>query len=101
MWTNNDFSVYGMVFGWNSRGKLACPHCMENNKAFTLTNNDKASFYWYWRFLPTDHKYRKNINDFFVGKVEGDVAPPLPSSEELYDVVTEYDDIVFGFQSDK
>jgi len=44
MWTNNDFSVYGMVFGWNSHGKLACPYCMENNKAFTLTNNDKASF---------------------------------------------------------
>jgi len=22
--------------------KLACPYCMENNEAFTLTNGDKA-----------------------------------------------------------
>jgi hypothetical protein len=51
--------------------------------------------------LPTDHRYRKNINDFFVGKVEKDVALPCISSEELYDVVSGYGDIVFGFQSGK
>ena len=26
-------------------GKLACSYCMENNKAFTLTNNDQTSFF--------------------------------------------------------
>jgi len=52
-------------------------------------------------FLLTDHKYRKNTRDFFVGRVEKDVAPPRLSGEELYDVVLEYDDIVFGFQSTK
>jgi hypothetical protein len=51
--------------------------------------------------LPTDHRYRKNIKDFFVGRVEKDVAPPCLSGEELYDMVSEYDDIVFGFQSGK
>jgi hypothetical protein len=35
--------------------------------------------------------------DLFVGRVERDVALPLPSSEELHDIVSEYDDIVFGF----
>jgi hypothetical protein len=30
-----------------------------------------------------DHKYRKNIKVFFVGRVKKDVAPPLSSSEEL------------------
>jgi hypothetical protein len=48
-----------------------------------------------------DHKYRKNINDFFVGRIEKDVAPPHLSGEELYDVMSEYGDIVFGFQSGK
>jgi len=48
-----------------------------------------------------DHKYRKNINDFFVGRIENDVAPPHLSGEELYDVMSEYSDIVFGFQSGK
>ena len=48
-----------------------------------------------------DHRYRKNIKDFFIGKVEKDVAPPCLSGEELYDVVSEYGDIMFGFQSGK
>jgi predicted HAD superfamily phosphohydrolase len=48
-----------------------------------------------------DHKYIKNRKDFFVDNVERDVASPLPSGEELYNMVSEYDDIVFGFQSGK
>ena len=66
-----------MVSGWSTHGKLACPYCMENNKAFTLTNGGKASFFYYHRrFLPHNHRYRKNRKDFFVGRVENDVAPP-------------------------
>jgi len=67
-----------------------------------VTNWGKASFFdCHHRFLPTNHKYRKNIKDFFVGRVEKDVAPLCLSGEELYDVVSEYDNIVFGFQSSK
>jgi len=44
--------------------------------------------------------FRKNRKDFFVGRVERDVALFL-WGEELYDVVLEYNDIVFGFQSNK
>jgi hypothetical protein len=51
--------------------------------------------------LPTDCKFKKNIKDFLVGMVERDVAQPLLSSEKLYNVVSEYGDIVFGFQSGK
>jgi hypothetical protein len=43
--------------------------------------------------------YRKNRNDFFIGKVKKNVAPPRLSSEELHDVVSECGDIVFGFLS--
>jgi hypothetical protein len=48
-----------------------------------------------------DHKCRKNNKDFYIGRVESDVVLLLPSDEELYDMVSEYDDIVFGFQSNK
>ena len=48
-----------------------------------------------------DHRYIKNINDFFVGRIEKDVAPPRLSGEELYNVMLEYGDIVFDFQSGK
>jgi len=102
MWTINDFPAYGMVSGLSTHGKLAYPYCMENNKAFTLTNGGKASyFYYHHRFLPPDHRYRKNKNDFFFGIVEKDVAPPRLSGEELHDAVSEYGDIVFGLQLGK
>ena len=71
-------------------------------RAFTLTNGGKASFFYcHRRFLPPNHRYRKNRKDFFVGKVEKDVAPPCLSGEELHDVVSEYGDIVYGLQSGK
>jgi len=97
MWTINDFLAYGMVSGWSMHEKLAS-YCMENNKTFTLTNNNKTSFFYcHQLFLLTDHKFRKNKDDFFVGRVERDVAPPLFLGEELYNIMLEYDDIVFGF----
>jgi len=43
MWNINDFP---MVSSWSMYIKLVSPYCMENNKAFTLTNNDKTSFFY-------------------------------------------------------
>jgi hypothetical protein len=45
MWTINDFPAYEMVCGWSMHGKITCPYCMENNKAFMITNGGKASFF--------------------------------------------------------
>jgi len=45
MLTINGFPAYGMVSGWSTHGKLACPCCMENNKAFTLANGGKLPFF--------------------------------------------------------
>jgi len=60
IWTINDFSAYWMVSGWSTHEKLACPYCMENNKAFTLTNRGKTSFFYCHRlFLPPNHRYRR------------------------------------------
>ena len=102
MWTISDFPAYGMLSGWSTHGKLACPYCMENNKAFTLANGGKASFFdCHHCFLPLNHRFRKNRKDFFVGRVEKDVASPRLSGEELHHVVSEYGDIVFGLQSGK
>jgi hypothetical protein len=71
---------------------------MENDKVFTLTNSCKLSFFnYHWRFLLTDHQYRK---DFFVGRIEKDVEPLVLLGEELYDIVLQYESTVFGFQFD-
>jgi len=102
MWIINDSSAYEMVSGWSTHGKLACPYHMENNKAFTLTNSGKVFFFYcHRRFLSPNHRYIKNKKDFFVGRVEKDVAPLCLSGEELIVIVSEYGDIVFSFQSGK
>ena len=36
MWTINDFPIYGMLSGWGTHGRLACPYCMEDTKAFSV-----------------------------------------------------------------
>jgi len=59
----------------------------------------KHFFYCHPWFLPTDHKYRKNKKNFFIGRVERDIAPLLLSGEEFDYLVLEYNDMVFGFQS--
>jgi len=75
---------------------------MIKNWVRTLTNGGKAFFFYcHCRFLPPNHRYRKNRKDLFVSRVEKDVAPPRLSGEELLDVVSEYGNIVFGLQSGK
>jgi len=61
----------------------------------------KIFFYCHWRFLPSHYWYKKNNKDFLKGKVEKDVALPVLLGEELYDVVSQYEDIIFGFQFSK
>jgi len=71
MWTINDFPAYGMLSGWSTHGKLACPYCIENNKAFTLANGGKASFFYcHHPFLPLNHRYRTNRKDFLLAKLK-------------------------------
>jgi len=48
MWTINDFPTYGMISGCSTHEKLVCPCCIENNKALTLTNIGKASFFLFY-----------------------------------------------------
>ncbi|KAI5429632.1 hypothetical protein KIW84_034272 [Lathyrus oleraceus] len=33
---------YGMLSGWGMHGKMGCPHCMGNTKAFKLENGGKV-----------------------------------------------------------
>jgi len=81
---------------------FACLYCIKNNKVFTLTNDGKAFYsYLYQRFLQSHHRYRNNIKDLLKSKVERDVTLPILSGKVLYDVALQYEDICFGFQSNK
>jgi len=60
MWTINDFSAYVMLSAWGTKGKLACPYCMEDTKAFTLKHGGKSSWFdCHRRFLPNNHPFRR------------------------------------------
>ncbi|XP_049374826.1 uncharacterized protein LOC125839892 [Solanum verrucosum] len=53
MWTISDFPAYSMLSGWSTAGKLACPYCMKDSDAFSLSNGRKVSWFDNHRkFLP-------------------------------------------------
>ena len=67
MWTINDFLAYWMVSSWSTHGKLTCPYCMENNKAFTLINKGKMSFFYcHRRFLWKGFFYWHSWKGYFT-----------------------------------
>jgi len=45
IWTINDFPTYGMLSGWGTHGILACPHCIEHNKLFTLNYSHESCWF--------------------------------------------------------
>ncbi|PKU65335.1 hypothetical protein MA16_Dca001225 [Dendrobium catenatum] len=87
LWTIGDFPAYGMLSGWNTSGKLACPYCLENTKSFTLKYGRKNSWFDCHRmFLPQSHPFRRNKEAFTKNKMVMIPPPPRFSSEEIYGV---------------
>ena len=77
MWKINDFPAYGMLSGWMTAGKLACPICMEHTNAFTLKNGKKQSWFDCHRMcLDSNHPFRRNKDAFKKNKIE-QLAPPI------------------------
>ncbi|KAG7531488.1 hypothetical protein ISN44_Un30g000040 [Arabidopsis suecica] len=88
MWTISDFPAYGMLSGWTTHGRLACPYCSDQTGAFWLKNGRKTCWFDCHRcFLPVNHSYRGNKKDFKKGKVVEDSKPEILTGEELYNEV--------------
>ncbi|XP_074337048.1 uncharacterized protein LOC141674227 [Apium graveolens] len=61
MWTINDFPALGMISGWSTKGKLACPVCMGLVKAKQLKHGGKPTFYGTTHyFLEEDDPLRRS-----------------------------------------
>ena len=72
MWTINYFPAYGLLSDWGTHGRLACPYCMEDTKAFQLANGGKTSWFdCHCGFLPSDNAFRKNKNALKKGSRKG------------------------------
>jgi predicted amino acid-binding ACT domain protein len=88
MWTVNDFPAYAMLSGWMTAGKLACPYCMEHSKAFHLKNGGKTSWFdCHRQFLPKNHVFRRNKDQFIKDRVERSEPPPRLTGEEIWERV--------------
>ncbi|XP_073137491.1 uncharacterized protein [Henckelia pumila] len=91
MWTISDFPAYAMLSGWSTAGKQACPHCMSDSEAFTLTHSRKTSWFDNHRkFLPVNHPLRRSRNLFRRGQTVSHTARPMRSGHELLDELDSY-----------
>lgn len=98
LWTINDFPAYGMLSGWSTSGRLGCPICMDDSKAFYLKNGRKIShFDCHRQFLPINHPFRKNRRDFLRGIVRMDVPPRRHSGVQILERLRDIPKVVdFG-----
>jgi len=64
LWTINDFHAYGMLSGWSTKGKFACPYCNKDNDYLWLKFGFKHSYMCHSPFLLTDHKWCPNKISF-------------------------------------
>ncbi|XP_057992353.1 uncharacterized protein LOC110636261 [Hevea brasiliensis] len=64
MWTINDFPAYGMLLGWNTKSKFACPSCGFDTCLKWLDKEGKYCFMGHHRFLPPNHPFRRDKRNF-------------------------------------
>ena len=84
MWTINDFPAYGMMFGWMTHGRLACPYCLDDIKSFWLQHGRKHIWFdCHKMFLPREHPYRKNVQTFRKAQTVTDDPPPWLTGKEI------------------
>ena len=91
MWTISDFPAYSMLSGWSTAGKSACPYCMENSDAFSLSKGGKTSWFDNHRkFLLMEHPFRRNKKAFRKGQTVLKGAPPIRSGVEILELIENY-----------
>lgn len=64
LWTINDFPAYANLSSWSTKGEKAYPCCNENTRSHWLSNGRKHCFMGHQRFLPTNHKFRRDKVSF-------------------------------------
>jgi hypothetical protein len=82
MWIINDFLAYGDLSGWSTKERAACPCCMRNTWAKRLRNGRKFAYMGHMRWLPMNHRFRKD-KKLFDGTQELDPPPIVLNGEEI------------------
>ncbi|KAF5441866.1 hypothetical protein F2P56_037196 [Juglans regia] len=82
MWTINDFLAYGDLSGRSTKGRFACICCMDNTWSKWLKHEKKFSYMGHRRFLPMDHRWRKQASAF-DGTKEINHPPIVPNGDDI------------------
>ncbi|XP_058731844.1 uncharacterized protein LOC131603526 isoform X1 [Vicia villosa] len=91
MWTINDFPAYGMLSGWGTQGRLACPYCMGSTDSFTLRYGGKSCWFdCHRRFLPMDHPFRKSKKRFSKNKIKKKKPPYMFTGHDVWEAVRDF-----------
>ena len=64
LWTINDFPAYAALSGWSTKGALACPCCAQDTDSRRLKYGRKSVYLGHRRFLPQDHRFRRDKRNF-------------------------------------
>lgn len=92
--TINDFPAYGILSGWSTKGKMACPCCHKKTFSLRLHNCFKHVYLRNRRFLPINHPWRRK-RDVFRKKEKGETPMPL-SGEEILEQVIDLEGVYFS-----
>ncbi|XP_042441453.1 uncharacterized protein LOC122026804 [Zingiber officinale] len=95
LWTINDFPAYANLSGWSTKGKLACPCCNKDTCSMRLTNGGKECYMGHRRYLPLNHKWRKDKHSF-DGTVEMRLPPKSFSGKDILCQVQDLEGIILG-----
>ncbi|XP_020106666.1 uncharacterized protein LOC109722900 [Ananas comosus] len=82
IWTINDFPAYANLSGWSTKGRNACPCCLNSTDSRWLKNGGKFCYMGYRRWLEQNHPFRFQKDDF-DGSIELRTAPNSPSGSDI------------------
>ena len=91
MWTISDFPAYSMLSELSTTRKLACPYCIENSDAFSMSKGGKTS--WcdnHRKFLLMEHPFWRNKKAFRKGQTVLKGAPPIRLGVEMLELIEHY-----------
>ncbi|CAH9127371.1 unnamed protein product [Cuscuta epithymum] len=84
LWTISDFPAYGMLSGWSTHGRLACPYCLGDGVAHQLKFGKKPCWWGcHRRFLEHEHAFRRDTQSWGISRSERRRPPSVLSGVEI------------------
>ncbi|XP_040990902.1 uncharacterized protein LOC121238122 [Juglans microcarpa x Juglans regia] len=95
LWTINDFPAYGNLYGWSTKGKLACPCCDLDTDSMWLRHGRKHCYMGHRRFLPSGHIWRTK-KTIFNGTEDHRMPPRQLSGGDIMHQLNNMAQVHFG-----